>query len=137
MKLENVIYNDKHIKIIDFGVSCSYNNDTLCDAHDQVGSPAYLPPERFIPHLIPLTVRDWIKYDIFAFGLMCYELGQYNPENNALGYTSDSDSTISLAKIGIYEFPTGINLDNVKSSLIRNMAAQYLIADPKLRPFLT
>jgi serine/threonine protein kinase len=130
LKLENVIYNDSNIKVIDFGHSCSALTDTLCGTHDRVGTEGYFPPERFNPNAY-FTIDMWMKSDVYALGVICYELDQYKPENDILGNSKRE------AMAGYYVFPKNAHLGHMKSPMIRKMVENCLIPDPMVRPWLT
>lgn len=69
LKPENVILADEQPVIVDLGlVKPSYDDTNITEAGETVGTPSYMSPEQV--NGAPLDIRS----DIFALGLLLYEL---------------------------------------------------------------
>ncbi len=75
IKPENILINkNKQVKIADFGLAISIDENLLTRKSTIVGTPAYMSPEQIRGE--PLTTHS----DLFSLGIVCFELFfGYNP----------------------------------------------------------
>jgi predicted Ser/Thr protein kinase len=73
LKLENIMFDQdtQKIKIIDFGFACEQIQYCLSN-NKQFGTPIMNGPEMFISGT--KTMEDYIRNDIYSFGMMMYEI---------------------------------------------------------------
>jgi eukaryotic-like serine/threonine-protein kinase len=71
LKPENILLKNINSNLIaciaDFGIAQLYSQDTQSDRNKQLGSPAYMAPERFYGRFSPSS-------DLYAVGIILYEL---------------------------------------------------------------
>jgi serine/threonine protein kinase len=77
LKPENIMFNNETIKIMDFGLSCVFidnsNPDLTCSNKlGIVGTPLYLSPEALFKKIT--SPREWEKSDVYALGITLYEI---------------------------------------------------------------
>lgn len=113
IKPENIMFNHNEVKIIDFDLSiCKYIEDIKWKSVNKLGTDTYFGPERYIKDY-EFTFDSWIKGDIFAFGVLVYELVRDEElYDDILGKAEDNESCKYSALHGIYKFPTDINLEH-------------------------
>jgi serine/threonine protein kinase len=80
IKIENIMYNDTTLKLVDFGFSCRYDDDPPCTELLQ-GTPYYWSPELFRIKPQHYTKDHLIASDIWALGqvlfIMAYKKKMY------------------------------------------------------------
>lgn len=103
IKPRNILVNADGVpKVIDFGVSKLLDSGaaTVTQAHDIVGTPAYMPPEAFEKGVHSLDTRA----DVYALGVTLYELLQGGPAFDVAELTPSEASkavqTRSLSLLG-------------------------------------
>jgi serine/threonine protein kinase len=71
LKLQNIMFDEKQLKLIDFGHSCHIpSNGFTCD--QQVGTPYYMSPEAAKKY--SLTPEELYASDIWAIGMVMFTL---------------------------------------------------------------
>ena len=117
IKPENLLINEKtkELKIVDFGLSCNFNNQLLSTA---CGSPSYAPPE-----MLEGKKYKAISVDIWSSGIVLYAM--------VCGYLpfEDDDNEELYKKIckGDFEIP------NFVSEKCKKLIKEILVTNPKKR----
>lgn len=77
VKPDNIMYTSDRLVLIDFGLSCLYDQiDRLKEAkcRGRAGTPRYLPPEDVVMLSKPIKDYDFGSIDMWAFGYILYQL---------------------------------------------------------------
>ena len=148
LKLENVLFNPRGLRLnlIDVGMACG----PICSPYYRRGTLIYWPPEDpppfdYNPDVLTTTYRarpvevqgsallGFQKADIFALGLMMYELGRgeifdaIGPYSNKQLFDLQRDRELVL-------FPANVDLSIVSNLLLGSMIQKSLMPDPEMRP---
>lgn len=118
LKLENFLFendtNDAKLKLIDFGLSCYYEDHVKM--HRPVGTPYYVAPE--------VLEGSYTKdCDMWSIGVITYMLLSGRPPF----YGADDKETLQKVSIGKYDFPSPF-FDNV-SDTAKDFITKLLIID--------
>lgn len=116
-------------KILDFGVSKSYDDEDLTVAGMIIGSPPYMSPEQ------ARAQKVTVKSDVFSFGVMMYEMfGGRRPflAGSRKEYILDRQKYPRLPKEKLA--PPLRNLEAGFPRELDEMIHSMLIADPERRP---
>jgi len=75
LKPENILFHNNQIKLTDFGIA-GYLNSRLTETNHKftLGTDAYIPPEQFNPNRTNAFKALGSVTDIFAFGIVMFEL---------------------------------------------------------------
>lgn len=140
IKLENFLTSSQgEVKIIDFGLSCT---DALpkvrCTGLSNLGTVIYWGPEHYHPDFKDKFNMDiWIKADVFAFGVLAYELATGKLLNSGLlGSKKNPNSVKAKAIMGQFKH-IYVDVSLFESPYLKILIEECLISDPLTRPELS
>lgn len=123
IKLENILFNNLDLKLIDFGLSCvidAKHDDIRCK-RGRAGTLHYMAPELFN---IVTTTNIYKASDIWALGVMFYALSN---KNYPFGGSSEEDMKNKIL--------AGITVDSIyPRNIIDNIIYKCLTYDHNKRP---
>ena len=137
IKLENILFNEGSLKlnIIDVGLACAENckprgSDTP-PGYGRAGTPQYFPPEYFQIDRV-ITLEGYQKADIFALGVVLYELitGELFDENGPFTLQQKR----RLLSGGRLEMPFNVKYRRIQDPLLQELVSFMIESDPSLRP---
>ena len=116
IKLENILYNDNTIKIIDFGLSNQFLDNKLLST--ACGSPSYVSPEIIMGGYYDATLSDIWSCGIVLFALVA----------GRLPFEANSESELyEVILKGEYSFPKHFSFD------LCSILSKILVVNPKNR----
>lgn len=127
VKPENILFNAKDMKIsvIDLGLGCLQFEDR-CDPMSREGTPVYWPPEYFDGY----AVNNFFPVDIYAYGIMLYELYTGAPFEDVEPYSTYQRRTMTPEAI---PFPNGVDLGQISDPQIKMFIWRCIGPAPKDR----
>jgi serine/threonine protein kinase len=115
-------------KISDFGISKSMNNDSLQSSSALIGTIEYMAPEQFNPQKYGVNGRIDTSVDIWAFGVMIFEL---LTDRQLFGQRGgDTTAEQIMSRILSTELPEEV--DEVPEPY-KSVIKKCLVADAKIR----